>query len=88
MMASLHEPESAQRKLKIDEVEEVLYDITLLETKMETYLETAKRPRLVAVDSFLDATMITAPPCNKPTTSAKDTPDDTPVAEEEQHYLS
>jgi hypothetical protein len=58
-LANLHPEGSVNRKNKMDEVEEVLDDITHLETKMETYSQTAKRPRLAAVDSLLAVTMNT-----------------------------
>jgi hypothetical protein len=58
-LANLHPEGSINRKNKMDEVEEVLDDITHLETKMETYSQTAKRPRLAAVDSLLAVTMNT-----------------------------
>ena len=82
-MASLYNAESKERKLKMDEVEEVMNDIALLETRMESYSETAKRPRLAAVDGFLDATMITNthPPQQK--ISTNDTPEKTPLAEDD-----
>jgi hypothetical protein len=63
-LANMYPEGSAKRKLKIDEVEKVMEDISLLETKMETYSQTAKRPRLSAVDSLLDAMMNTAPSCH------------------------
>jgi hypothetical protein len=55
---------SAQSQLKMDEIEELMLEVALLETKMESFLsQTAKRPRLsaprlsAAVDSLLNATM-------------------------------
>jgi Mg2+ and Co2+ transporter CorA len=58
-LTNLHPEGSVQRKDKMEEVEKVLEDITQLETKMETYSQTAKRLCLAAVDSLLAATMNT-----------------------------
>jgi hypothetical protein len=64
-LATMYPEGSAQRKRKMDEVRDVMDDISLLETKMESYYsQTAKRPRLSAVDSLLAATMNTAPSCH------------------------
>jgi hypothetical protein len=86
-MASLYNAESKERKLKMDEVEEVMNDIALLETRMESYSETAKRPRLAAVDGFLDATMITNTPPPQQKISTNDTPEKTPLAEDDDESV-
>jgi hypothetical protein len=83
-MASLYNAKSKERKLKMDEVEEVMNDIALLlETRMESYSETATGPRLAAVDGFLDAMMITTAPPPQQKISTNDMPEETPLAEDD-----